>query len=174
MGHRVLAGKFRHCDKESMGIPVIQNPTEFHVNIINRLNPFGELSDPFKDDFFRSLAWRPMYRLMEDQPMMRIDLKEDDKQFVVTAELPGVSKEDIKVSIEGNQVSLSAEVKREKEVKEGEKVLRSERYHGRVARTLLLDESVDQAQCKARYENGVLELTLPKAQQSESKLLEIA
>jgi HSP20 family protein len=157
-----------------MVVPDIQNPTEFHVNIINRLNPFGELSDPFKDDFFRNLAWRPMYRLMEDQPMMRIDLKEDDKQFVVTAELPGVNKEDIKVSIDGNQVSLSAEVKREKEDKEGAKVLRSERYHGRVARTLLLDESVDQANAKARYENGVLELTLPKAQQSESRLLEIA
>ena len=95
-----------------MVVPVNQNLTEFHVNIINRLNPFGELSDPFKDDFFRNLAWRPMYRLMEDQPMMRIDLKEDDKQFVVTAELPGVNKEDIKVSIDGNQVSLSAEVPR--------------------------------------------------------------
>ena len=157
-----------------MVIPVIQNPTEYLVNIINRLNPFGEHTDPFKDDFFRSLAWRPMARLMDDQPMMRIDLKEDDKQFVVTAELPGVSKEDIKVSIEGNQVSLSAEVKREKEEKDGERVLRSERYHGRVARTLLLDESVDQAKSKARYENGVLELTLPKAQQGVSKLLEIA
>ena len=144
------------------------------MNIINRFNPFGELSDPFKDDFFRNLAWRPMYRLMEDQPMMRLDLKEDNQQFVVTAELPGVKKEDIKVSIDGNQVSLSAEIKHEKEEKAGEKVLRSERYHGRVARTLLLDESVDQSKSSARYENGILELTLPKAQQGESKLLEIA
>ena len=144
------------------------------MNIINRFNPFGELSDPFKDDFFRNLAWRPMYRLMEDQPMMRLDLKEDDQQFVVTAELPGVKKEDIKVSIDGNQVSLSAEIQHEKEEKAGEKVLRSERYHGRVARTLLLDESVDQAKSSARYENGILELTLPKAKQGESKLLEIA
>ena len=144
------------------------------MNSINRFNPFGELSDPFKDDFFRNLAWRPMYRLMEDQPMMRLDLKEDNQQFVVTAELPGVKKEDIKVSIDGNQVSLSAEIKHEKEEKAGEKVLRSERYHGRVARTLLLDESVDQAKSSARYENGILELTLPKAKQGESKLLEIA
>jgi HSP20 family protein len=148
--------------------------TEYHVNIINRFNPFGELSDPFKDDFFRNLAWRPVSRLMEDQPMMRIDLKEDDQQYLVTAEIPGVKKEDIKVSIDGNQVSLSAEVKREKEEKEGEKVLRSERYHGRVARTLLLDDTVDQGKASARYENGVLELTLPKAQQTTSKLLEIA
>ena len=144
------------------------------MNIINRLNPFGELSDPFKDDFFRNLAWRPMYRLMEDQPMMRIDLKEDDQQFVVTAELPGVNKEDIKVAIDGNQVSLSAEVKREKEEKAGEKLLRSERYHGRVARTLVLDESVDQDKSQARYDNGVLELTLPKAKPGVTKLLSIA
>jgi HSP20 family protein len=157
-----------------MVIPTIQNPMECHVNIINRLNPFGELSDPFKDDFFRNLAWRPMYRLMEDQPMMRIDLKEDDQQFVVTAELPGVNKEDIKVAIDGNQVSLSAEVKREKEEKAGEKLLRSERYHGRVARTLVLDESVDQDKSQARYDNGVLELTLPKAKPGATKLLSIA
>ena len=44
------------------------------MNIINRFNPFGELSDPFKDDFFRSLAWRPVSRFMEEHPMMRIDL----------------------------------------------------------------------------------------------------
>lgn len=157
-----------------MVAPLATTCTEHHVNIINRFNPFGELSDPFKDDFFRNLAWRPMYRLMDDQPMMRIDLKEDDQQFMVTAELPGVHKEDIKVSIDGNQVALSAEIKREKEEKSGEKVLRSERYHGRVARTLLLDETVDQSRASARYENGVLELTLPKAQQSPSKLLDIA
>lgn len=157
-----------------MVVPLTETLTEFYMNIINRFNPFGELSDPFKDDFFRNLAWRPMYRLMEDQPMMRIDLKEDDQQFWVTAELPGVNKEDIKVSIDGNQVSLSAEVKREKEEKSGEKVLRSERYHGRVARTLMLDEAVDQTKASARYDNGVLELTLPKVQHSKSKLLDIA
>lgn len=106
--------------------------------------------------------------------MMRIDLKEDDQQFVVTAELPGVNKEDIKVAIDGNQVSLSAEVKREKEEKAGEKLLRSERYHGRVARTLVLDESVDQDKSQARYDNGVLELTLPKAKPGVTKLLSIA
>lgn len=144
------------------------------MDIINRFNPFSEMVDPFKDDFFKGFALRPIYRLMDDQPMMRIDLKEDDKNFVVMAELPGVKKEDIKVSIDGNQVSLSAEIKREKEEKDGEKLLRTERYHGKVARTLILDESVDQARASAKYEDGVLVLTLPKQPQSQSKLLEIA
>jgi len=144
------------------------------MNIINRFNPFSEMADPFKDDFFKSIALRPMYRIMEDQPMMRIDLKEDDKNFLVTAELPGVKKEDIKVSIDGNQVMLSAEIKRDKEEKEGEKTIRTERYHGKVSRTLVLDESVDQGHASAKYEDGVLQLTLPKQPQSQSKLLEIA
>lgn len=138
------------------------------MNIINRFNPFNDIVDPFKDDFFKNFAMRPMYRIMEDQPMMRIDLKEDEKNFMVMAELPGVKKDDIKVSIDGNQVMLSAEIKRDKEEKEGEKIIRTERYHGKVSRTLVLDESVDQGKASAKYEDGVLQLTLPKQPQSQS------
>lgn len=140
---------------------------------LTRFNPFNELRDPFSEDFFKGFALRPMYRLMEGEPQMRLDLSEDDKNFFVKAEIPGVNKEDIKVSVEGNQVSLSAEVKKEKEEKQGVKVIRTERYYGSVARSFTLDESVDQSAASAKYENGVLQLTLPKKPNGQSHLLKI-
>ena len=88
-----------------------------------RFNPFTELRDPFSDDFFRGFALRPVFRAMDDEPQMRLDLTEDGKNFFVKAEIPGVKKEDIKVSVDGNQVSLSAEIKKETEEKEGAKVI---------------------------------------------------
>ncbi|MFN8999119.1 MAG: Hsp20/alpha crystallin family protein, partial [Betaproteobacteria bacterium] len=86
----------------------------------------------------------------------------DDKAYTVHADLPGVKKEDIQVHIDGNQVSLAAEVRREKEVKEGERALRSERYMGRVARSFSLAAEVDANASQAKYADGVLELVLPK------------
>jgi HSP20 family protein len=139
-----------------------------------RFNPFSELRDPFADDFFKGFALRPVYRMMEGEPQMRLDLSEDDRHFFVKAEIPGVKKEDIKVSVDGNQVSLSAEVKKEKEEKEGAKVIRSERYYGSVARSFTLGENVDPSAAQAKYDNGVLQLTLPKKPNGQSHLLKIA
>ncbi len=139
-----------------------------------RFNPFSELRVPFADDFFKGFALRPVYRMMEGEPQMRLDLTEDDRHFFVKAEIPGVKKEDIKVSVDGNQVSLSAEVKKEKEEKEGAKVIRSERYYGSVARSFTLGENVDAAAAQAKYDNGVLQLTLPKKPNGQSHLLKIA
>lgn len=141
---------------------------------LSRLNPFNELRDPFSDDFFKGFAMRPIYRMMESELQMRLDLTEDDQNFFVKADIPGVKKEDIKVSVDGNQVSLSAEVKREQEEKEGSKVIRCERYYGSVARSFTLDENVDQAAATAKYENGVLQLTLPKKPNGQSHVLKIA
>lgn len=139
-----------------------------------RFNPFTELRDPFGDDFFKGFALRPVFRMTEGEPQMRLDLTEDDKNFFIKAEIPGVKKEDIKVSVDGNQVSLSAEIKKEKEEKEGAKVIRSERYYGSVARSFTLGENVDQAAALAKYEDGVLQLTLPKKSNGKNHLLKIA
>ena len=139
-----------------------------------RLNPFSELRDPFSDDFFKGFALRPVYRMMEGEPQMRLDLTEDDRNFFVKAEIPGVKKEDIKVSVDGNQVSVSAEVKKEKEEKQGSKVIRSERYYGSVARSFTLGESVDPSAALAKYEDGVLQLTLPKKPNGKSHVLKIS
>ena len=91
-----------------------------------------------------------------------MDVSEDDKAYHVHAEIPGVKREDIQVNIEGNQVSISAEVKNEKDVKEGEKLLHSERYYGSVSRAFSLAQDVDEGAAQAKYRDGVLELTLPK------------
>jgi HSP20 family protein len=138
-----------------------------------RFNPFSEMMEPFTDDFFKSLALRPVFRLAEGEPQMRLDLTEDDKNFFVKAEIPGVKKEDIKVSVDGNQVSLRAEVKKETEEKEGSKVIRSERYYGSVARSFNLGEGVDPTVSTAKYEDGVLQLTLPKKPNGHAKQLKI-
>lgn len=144
------------------------------MTTLTRFNPFSELRDPFNDDFFKGFALRPVYRLMEGEPQMRLDLSEDDKNFFVKAEIPGVSKDDIKVSVDGNQVSVSAEVRKEKEEKQGTRLIRSERYFGSVSRSFTLDENVDQAAAQAKYENGVLQLTLPKKHNGQSHVLKIA
>lgn len=143
---------------------------------ITRYDPFSLARfDPFADfdDLFRGFFVRPV--LFEGQPQMEIkmDLKEDDKSYTVHADIPGVKKEDIHVSIDGNRVSISAESRIEKEEKEGEKVLRSERYCGKVARSFTLAHEVDEAGAKAKYSDGVLELTLPKKAATTAKKLAI-
>lgn len=134
--------------------------------------------DPFEDidDLFKGVFLRPM-RLQAQEGVqgmrVKMDVKEDEKAFLVHAELPGVRKEDIQVSVDGNQVSISAEVKREKEDRQGEKVLRSERYYGKVFRAFTLSQDVDQDGAAARYEDGVLELTLPKKAASSQRRLTV-
>lgn len=144
------------------------NLTRYDPFNIARIDPFGDLDDLFKGFFVRPV-------MFEGQPQMQIkmDLKEDDKAYTVHADIPGVKKEDIHVSIEGNQVSISAESKTEKEEKKGEKVLRSERYYGKVARSFTLAHEVDEAGAKAKYSDGVLELTLPKKASSAAKKLAV-
>ena len=93
---------------------------------------------------------------------IRVDVTETGKEYAVHAEIPGVNKEDIQVSIEGNVVTLHTEIKQQDKQTEGEKVLRSERYYGAVSRSFQLPADIDEAAAKARYENGVLLLTLPK------------
>ena len=104
---------------------------------------------------------------------LKLDVREDDKAYTVHAEIPGVKKEDIHVHIEGNLVSISAEVKNEKEIKEGEKLLRSERYFGKLSRSFKLAQDVDEGKANARYNDGVLELSLPKRGNNGSKRLTI-
>ncbi len=126
---------------------------------ITRWTPFGDLMD----EMFKSFMSRPM-RYLEDETgmQMRVDVSEDDKNFAIKAEIPGVKKEDIHVTIDGNRVSISAEARKESEEKEGAKVIRSERYYGKVYRSMTLDSDVEQNTAEAKYADGVLTLTLPK------------
>ena len=119
------------------------------------------------DDFFKDLAPGFYVRPLHGDPLpspaqIKVDVKENNGAYTVQAEIPGVSKDEIHVSIEGNVVTLRAEVKQEDSQGSDEKVLRNERYFGAVSRSFQLPMDIDQTQAKAKYDNGVLTLTLPK------------
>ena len=123
---------------------------------LTRYDPFGDL-----DDMFKGFMLRPV-QIEQQVPQIRMDVKENDGAYMIRADIPGVKKDDIKVSVDGNVVSISAEVKQEKEEKQGERVIRSERYRGAVSRSFSLGQDVDESAAQAKYADGVLELTLPK------------
>lgn len=128
---------------------------------IARFDPFSEIVDDlFKGFFVRPVAYDS--RGMLEATRLKVDVSEKDGAYQVTADLPGVKKEDIQVQIDGAQVTLSAELKREKQAVEGERVLHSERVYGRLARSFTLPEELDEAKAEAKFRDGVLELTLPK------------
>jgi HSP20 family protein len=132
---------------------------------------FDPLDDLFRGFFVRAVDLNGPGQQVPSS--IKMDVKEQGDDYLVHAELPGVRKEDIHVIVDGNQVSISAEVKQEKEVKEGERVLRSERYFGKVSRSFQLGQEIDDAKASARFNEGVLELTLPKRVASPNKRLAI-
>lgn len=138
------------------------------------LTRFSPLDDAF-DDLFRGVFVRPVS--FEGHPSgtrtFRVDVSENDKAYTLRAELPGVKKEDINVTIDGDTVAVSAEVKHEKDVKNGERVLRSERYAGKLYRAFTLGQTMDEASSTAKYADGVLELTLPKKAAVQAKRITI-
>jgi HSP20 family protein len=136
---------------------------------VTRWDPFENL---FKD--FRGLVLQPVDLAGNpDVPALKVDVKEDKDAYTVHADLPGVAKDDIHVSIEGPVVSISAEKKRTVENKDGERVLRSERHYGKVSRSFQLGQDIDEANAQARFSDGVLELTLPKKVVAASRKLTI-
>ncbi len=120
---------------------------------------------PFEDllnDIGKGFWVKPVPIPADADLRIKVDVKEDEKSYTVNAEIPGVKKEDIRVDVEGSQVSLRAEVRREKEEKQGEKVIYSERAYGMASRSFTLPMDVDADGAKAEYKDGVLSLVLPK------------
>ena len=137
---------------------------------IARFDPFNDF-----DDLFKGLFVRPMRLDVNGLPQvqMKVDVTRADDTYTVKAEMPGVGKDDIQVSIDGNQVSISGEVKKEKEEKKGEEVIRSERYFGKVSRSFTLPQEVDEARVTAKYADGVLNLALPVKPKSKGRKVQI-
>jgi len=137
---------------------------------ITRYDPFNDLVD----DFFKGFLVRPVaYEGRNDVlPRLRVDVAEKNGAYVVKGELPGVRKEDIHVSVDGAQVTLEAEVKQEKST-DDERVLHTERTYGKVSRVFTLPQDVDEAKVQAKFQDGVLELTLPKKQAAARKQITI-
>ena len=133
--------------------------------------------DPFSvnlDDVFKSAFLRPL-RLDMDTPDMqvKVNVTRTDGAYKVDAEMPGVKKEDIQVTVDGALVTISGEVKKEKEEKKGDQVIRSERYFGKVERSFSLPQEINEGQVEAKYSDGVLKLTLPLRERSKAKAVQI-
>ena len=137
---------------------------------ISRYDTFNDVLD----NLFHGFFVRPLP--IENQPRaqsIKIEVAEQENAYKVLAEIPGVNKEDIQVTIDGATVSISAETKREKEVKNGGQVVHSERYYGKVARSFQLAQELDQSKVEAKYTNGVLELVLPKKATASARQITI-
>jgi len=144
------------------------------ANLLVRREPFGSLLDEFFNDFFVR-AGAPVARSAElpSAVRARMDVVDKNDRYEVAVDLPGVKKEDIQVTIEGNRVAIAAETKSEKEVKEGERLIHSERYAASYARSFELPAEVTEQGAEAAFENGVLRLTLPKRATVTGKRLAI-
>ena len=125
------------------------------------LKPFSLLEPDFPSVFKGGVM--PMWMNTEPAPpAIKVDVEEKDDRYMVKADMPGVAKEDIHVDVDGNMVSIAAEVRREKKEEKEGKVLRSERYFGSMSRAFTLPAEVVVAKAEATYADGVLMLTLPK------------
>lgn len=135
------------------------------ANNLTRYYPMRELMriDPFRglDDIMRDFPLASALRGFDTDRRIRVDVTENDQDYLVKADIPGVKKEDIRVSVDGNMVSISATVQGEQQQTSGDTVY-SERYSGAQFRSFSLPQEVDDARTAAKYEDGVLHLTLPK------------
>lgn len=138
---------------------------------MNALTRLERLDDMFPE-LFRRLG-RPLQLSTEAPGDIRIEVTEHDKDYQVRAEIPGAKKEDIRVSVDGNYVSISAEVKKEKEEKSGGRVLLKETYYGSVSRGFSLAHEIDDKEVVAKLEDGVLKLTLPKREGARARAIAV-
>ena len=133
------------------------------MSSIIRREPFGSLFDQVFSDYF-TRGW-PLASRSDDAPgaaLARMDIVDKGDKYTVTVDLPGVKKEDIRVTVEGSRVAIAAESKSESETKNGDKVLYTERRAASYARAFELPVEVTEENADATFENGVLRLTLPK------------
>jgi HSP20 family protein len=138
------------------------------------LTRFDEAFDDLLRGFFvRPVGFQGAHAGEPAPAQFRVEVTEAEQAYTIRAEIPGVKKEDIHISIDADQVAISAEVKNEKDVKDGERVLRSERYYGKVYRAFALGQPVDENAAAAKYADGILELVLPKKAATQAKRIEI-
>jgi HSP20 family protein len=135
---------------------------------------FGRMVESMFDDFFAPFSSSgALSRASGDTTTPRISVIETDKAFEVEAELPGVNKEDIKVAVDNQRVTIEAESKRSMAQDEGDNVVYAERSNRKYLRSFLLPTDVDDSNAQARLENGVLVLSLPKKQDTQAKRLTV-
>ena len=141
---------------------------------IVKWDPFREMEDMF-DRYTKAVGWprRGSQELMATGDWSpRVDISETDHEFIIKAEIPEVKKEDVKVTVDNNVLTIRGERKQEKEEK-GKKFHRVERYYGTFARSFTLPENVEQAKIEASFKDGMLNLRLPKTAEVRAKEIEV-
>ena len=142
-------------------------------HIMQSVISYDPRSDTGYDELFRGF-FKPIRVEGAPTPVtIKMDVTETESGYLIHSEIPGVKKEDIDVAIEGNQVTITAEVKQEWKKKEGDRMLRNERYFGNIYRSFTLPVELDESACEAKYDNGVLELKLIKKATAPGKRLAI-
>jgi len=140
---------------------------------VQNLISYDPRTDTGLDELFRGF-FKPVRADGAASPVMiKMDVTETEKGYLVHSEMPGVKKEDIDVAIEGNQVTITAEVKPEWERNEGDRLLRNERYFGNIYRSFTLPAELDESASVAAYNSGILELTLVKKASAPGKRMAI-
>lgn len=136
---------------------------------------FGRMVESMFEDFFAPAAQAAALSRWPEEGISspRLNVTETEKTFQVQAEMPGVKKEDVKVAIDKQRVTIEAETKHEEEKREGENLVYAERTARKFMRSFMLPTEVDDAGADARLEDGILTLTLPKKQASAAKRLTI-
>lgn len=154
--------------------------------------PSGEREDAFESNFFNEMErflesrlpsiWeegrrsiysrRPLLGALLNRQTLRVDVIEHDDEFLIKAELPGVDKKDIHITISDNVVTIEADTRKEEEVEKGEYYYR-EISRGAFSRTLMLPAKVKENEAKASFERGVLELTIPKREEINRITIEV-
>jgi HSP20 family protein len=142
---------------------------------IARVDPFGGIVDDlFKGFFVRPVNYDAGWEARAaGLPRVKVDVAEKNGAYLVTAELPGVKKDDIQITIDGTDVTLTAEVKRETEAATDERTLHTERVFGKVTRSFSLPQELDEERAEAKFRDGLLELTLPKKAAAPRKQISI-
>jgi len=138
-----------------------------YIGNLTRFEPFHAM-----EDWLRDFNLSPALGDWAVEPRSKMDVEESDKAYSLKAEIPGVKKDDIQVEVDGNVVSISAELKREQDEKRGKRV-RSERYYGAQRRSFTLAHDIDAAKLEAKYAEGILTLLLPKLEGKSSKQVTI-
>ncbi|MBN2536939.1 Hsp20/alpha crystallin family protein [candidate division WOR-3 bacterium] len=139
-----------------------------------RWDPFREMASLREemDRVFDSLYGRYPRERAEISWAPPLDIEETENEITVRAEIPGMKKEDIKISLTGDTLSISGERRHETEQR-GKTYHRIERAYGRFMRTLVLPNDVQADKVKAAYSDGILELTMPKSEKAKAREISI-
>jgi HSP20 family protein len=139
---------------------------------LRRAGMFGDDFDRVIEGFFQPLRWPEEAGAADLMPAM--DVVERADEYVVRTDLPGVKKDDIQITVENGVLTISAETRSEQEDKKDDRVIRQERRYGKYVRSLRLGSQVNAGALKAVYRDGVLELTLPKAEEVKPKKVSVS